>query len=1112
MEPNRTIDDFLKRVRKKRIRVLTLKGFYLLFTFLTGSFLFGNLFSYYFPAQILEFWLPLSIFFGAAFSYLLYFCFLREETTAFSLDQAALLTEKKFPDLDNALINASQFSRRLSHLQADQDISLAFIEEQIRRTQSRIETIPPESIIDSGEETRNRNWFLGTLVSLVIVAFLLPDFFSKGFDNLLSPPVPAASQIQASATKPKQKPEASIGKYTISDLKLTFNYPAYTGMKPQVIHPSDGKISVLPGTEAQVQGTVNLPVDGGELVWNAKDNFSMQLLGNNTLETQFLVKEQGFYQFRVKDAEGTKHLLPEKYAVTLTQDRAPNIVLFIANPKPVYYANGTIELFYEAQDEFGISEIDLVAFVNGKPTRQSVKRVKDGERNIQGSHSWALGEMAFEPGDEVEYFMEIKDNDNVQGPNTGQSETFSFTVFDSREEQENLIALQEELTEKLIVQLATGLIIGAESKAKPIDAMNWKNHLIASADALIEIIGLAQSIEERAKTLEFFPRPYSNLLKNIINGLNQIRDEQINAINNIQNTVLKPTPVVYDVLDLDGLNRRLVTQLENNILFLVKMTNRQKLDQVMDLEQHLNELTESLREEFKKIRDKKAPQKSNELKRKIDQIRQTLEKIMDQLARQTQSRPDEFLNPDAFKGMNMDQFSASLDRIMDLMNRGKIDEAQEELQKMVEDLQTLANQLDQARSDMDDLMDMKAMKQLDDSLEKLQRLEKDQKKLLDQTTKINQSLREAQSNLFEDAIRQVFAEIKKYLNEIQSILKGDDQYLGEHPTMKALNDLLDKEIKVNRKLRTLSQKTVDANQSPSLEENFKKLNDARMELAQLMTEMDSLRAKVFQTFKNSLPQLQEKYDTLEELTELQDLNEFNNLFKNTYPEVFQWQNNIRTTPNKREDLGDRLNEDLRQVTRLNSEISKKLGSMMRTIQDSNQELLSEENKSEMQKMAEEEQRMKNESEQLTQRFGQMNKENPMITPELADKMSQTGRNMQRAESNLKQNQVQKSISAENQALKQLQETQEMIKEIKESSSEQGKQASRSSPLKFGTGQSRDSRRGGSERMQKEKVHLPSEDQYKVPGEFREEILRAMKNHTPKDYQRMVMEYYKELVK
>jgi uncharacterized protein DUF4175 len=1112
MEPNRYIENFLQRVKKKRNRVLTLKGLYLLLAFLTGGFLLGNLLSYYFAAQVREFWLPVSIFFAAAFSYLLYFCFLRDETTTFSLDKAALLTEKKFPDLDNSLINASQLGRHLSHPEEDRDISLALIEEQLRRTQSRIEKIPPESIIDSRQGTRNRNWFLGALVSLLIATFLLPDFFSKGLKNLMAPQVPTTSQIQVSATKSVQKPEASAGKFTISDLKLTFNYPAYTGMSSQVIHPSDGKIKVLPGTEVQVQGTVNLPVAGGELVWNAKDNFTMQVLKSNALATQFLVKEQGSYQFKVKDPEGTKHLLPKKYPVTLIQDRAPSIVLFIANPKPVYYANGKIELFYEAQDEFGISEIDLVAFVNGKPTRQSIKRVKNGERDLQGSHSWALGEMTFEPGDEVEYFLEIKDNDNVQGPNVGQSETFSFTIFDSREEQENLIALQEELTEKLIAQLATGLVIGAESKAKPIDAMHWKNHLIASADSLIEIIGLAQSIEERAKTLEFFPRPYFNLLKNIINGLNQIRDEQINAINNIQTTVLKPTPVAYDVLDLDGLNRRLVAQLETNILFLVKMTNRQKLDQVMDLEQHLNELTESLRDEFEKIRDKKAPLKSNELKRKIDQIRQTLEKIMDQLARQTQSMPDEFLNPDSFKGMNMDQFSASLDRIMDLMDRGKIDQAQEELQKMVEDLQTLANQLDQARSDMDELMDMKAMKQLDDSMEKLQQLEKDQEKLLDQTTKINQSLREAQSKLFEDAIRQVFAEIKQHLNEIQSILKGDDQYLGEHPTMKALNDLLDKEIEVNRKLRTLSQKTVDANQSPRLGDNFKKLNETRMELAQLMTEMDSLRAKVFQRFKNSLPQLQEKYDTLEELTELQDLNEFNNLFKNTYPEVFQWQNNIRTTPNKREDLGDRLNEDLREVTRLNSEISKKLGSMMRTIQDSNQELLSDKNKSEMQKMAEEEQRMKNESEQLTQRFGKMNKENPMITPDLANKMSQTGRHMKRAESNLKQNQVQRSISAENQALKQLQETQEMIKEIKEASSEQGKQGSNSSTLKFGTGQSRDSRRGGSVRMQKEKVHLPSEDQYKVPGEFREEILRAMKNHTPKNYQRMVMEYYKELVK
>ena len=1112
MEPGKYIENFLQRVQRKRRRILALKEIYLVLTFLTGSYLLGNLLSYFLGVQVREYWLPLTVVFTVTCAFILYCCFLRDRFTAFSLDQTALLTEKKFPELNNSLINARQLQRRLVHPEDEQGFSHAFIQEQICRTQSLVEKIKAETIIDSRQANRNRNWFLGTALSLSLIAIFVPDFLSRGFHNWVSPKVPVASQAPAIVGDLSPKPDATSEKYTISDLKLTFSYPAYSGLESKVVYPSEGNIKALPGTEVEVEGTANAPIVGGELVWSARDSFAMQVSGSNTLSTRFYVKERGYYQFRVKDTEGGKHLLPKKYTVDLDQDQSPSIVLFIANPKPVYYSNDKIELFYEARDDFGIQQIDLVAHVNGKPVRQSVKRVKNGDREIQGGYSWALAGMAFEPGDEVEYFMEILDIDNVQGPNKGQSETFAFTIFDSGQERENLILLQEELTEKIIAQLATSLVTGAESKATPIDAMKWKNNLIASADSLIEIIGLAQRIQGRAKTLEHFPRPYSNLLENIVSGLTEIRDEQIKAINKIQNTINKPTPVGYSVLDLDSLNQRLTSQLETNILFLVRMTNRQKLDQVMDLENRLNELAESLKEEFEKIRNKKAPMKSGELQRKINKIRETLEKIMDQLARQTQSLPDEFLNPEAFKGMNMEQFTASLDKITDLMNRGKMDQAQEELNKMMEALKTFTRQLDQAQSEMDELMDLEIMKKLDDSLEKIQELEKKQKKLLEQTAEINKSLREEQSRIFEDSIKRVFAEIKKLTNEIQSIFLEDGKFLDEHPSMKSLSDLLDKEIVANQKFLALSQKTVDSSQSPDLENNFIKLNSARKELTRLKAEMGSLRVHVFQRFKSTLPQIQEKYDTLEELAELQDLNEFNNLFKNTYPEIFQWQNRIRTTPNRREDLLERVIMDLREVTRLNSEISKKLGTMMRTIQDSEEKLLSEENKDELQKMAQKEQQLREKTQELKKQFEQMNKQNPTITPELAAKMSRSGDYMERAQSNLKQNQVQRSINAENRALKELQETSGMLKEMKEANSEMGRQASRSTAFKLGTGKSRDSRRGGSVRMQKEKVDLPSEDQYKVPGEFREEILRAMKKHAPQDYQRMVMEYYKELVK
>ncbi|NIQ01301.1 MAG: hypothetical protein GWM98_13575, partial [Nitrospinaceae bacterium] len=80
-------------------------------------------------------------------------------------------------------------------------------------------------------------------------------------------------------------------------------------------------------------------------------------------------------------------------------------------------------IFYEADDDYGISRIDLVAFINGRPVRRSIKNLKGGETSDKDGYTWNLAQESFEPGAEVQYYLEIKDNDNVFGPNTGQSET-----------------------------------------------------------------------------------------------------------------------------------------------------------------------------------------------------------------------------------------------------------------------------------------------------------------------------------------------------------------------------------------------------------------------------------------------------------------------------------------------------------------------------------------------------------------------------------------------------------------------------------------------------------------------------------------------------------------
>ena len=1111
MEQQAHIESFLNRVRRLRSQTLVLSGTYNLLIYIIGSYLLACLMAWVYPPAVERTGLAIGIFL-AGLVYIVFNFFIRNLFAHFSRDDAALLTESTYPDLNNSLINSSQLGRSLEGSKQASPITLEFIHELHRRTAPAVKKIDPSSVIDRSGRTRGRNYLLATLSSLILIALFIPEFLTQGYEHWVNPKSPTqVSKLQPTEPGPVIS-EATDTDYSIESLELTLNFPSYTGMKTESVKPSDGKIHVLPGTEVEISARTNAPVAGADLVLNGKDNFAMSKENEVALKGSLLVKEKGFYQFRVKTSQGNKHLIAKKYPVTLGKDRPPSIVLFLANPKPVYFNTDKVQLFYEGKDDFGIKSVELVVFINGKIKRLPVKKFKHGEKSAKDSHTWTLAQMDIGPGDEVQYYLEIKDNDNVLGPNTGQSEAYSFTIFDSAEEMENLIAMQEELTEKMIALLATGLVKGASLKDQPGNLTGWKQLFTTSADELIEIVTLAQRIHDRGKTIDQFPQPYLNLLKNITSGLSNIRKNQIDVLNDLQEKLFKPTRAKLEAPSTyTSINNQMIGHLENDILFLIKMTNKQKLARMMGLEEELNELTQTLREEFEKLKDKKSPPGTNELKNKISKIRETLQKIMDQLSRQTQSTPDEFLNPNAFKRLNMEKFSASLEKMQDLVNRGKLEEALEELKKIAEDMQLLANQLNRADSEADNFIDPEIMEVLNNSIKKLDQLKDGQQKLVEETTKINHALRQQQAKQFKNELNELFEDLLRDVNAIRELLKEDNKYLEEHEVMKQLHKLIDEETRLNRKVRELSQATVDANRSQEQDQHFNKLNKARRGQARIMQEKDSLRVNEIQRFKEALPQLLEKYDSLNELAHLKDLTEFANLFKKTYPDVLRWQNNMRTTPNLRENLSGKIDEDLKQATRHNNEIAKKLGSMIRSIRKNFDSSISRKQKQKLEQLAKQENQMREQTEALSQQFEQLNKENPMIPPELQRGMGKTGRHMERAEKNLRQQNINESIESENLALQGLNDTRDMLQQMKNSQGKAGKvqkQVSR----KLGTGSNPDSRRGGSARMRKEQVLLPSEDQYQAPKEFREEILNAMKKQTPKDYQRMVMEYYRDLVK
>ena len=533
------INQFLIRVQKSCNRIRLILGTYLFFTILLGTFLCVALFYYLQPSTISYY---VSVLFFLILGKNVYatarYSFLKK----IDREGAALLTEKKYPKLNNSLINSAQLGEFVSDPAKEKIFSSAFIHELLARTQNHLTKLNADSVVEKSKTTHSRNLFLSTLALGLVATFIVPDFWQQALKNSNTS---ADTTQTVTAEDNISTPELAQPVYSIDDLALTLNYPAYTRLSAKWIKPSDGSLKALPGTEVLIEGKINQPVQTASLLVNEKDSFLMESNKDSSLSGSFMVREKGFYQFRVKGQSGTRTLLPQKFPIEIEKDQKPRILLFPANPKPVYFNTDKIQIFYEGSDDFGIRSIELVAQIDDSAIRKKIKSLKNGEKASQGRFTWNLALESLKPGQKIQYYLVIKDNDNVSGPKKNQSEKISFTIFDTRKEQENLVRLQDELTEKMIALLATGLVEDNILKKTTKDALYGKKLLASNADALIDIIGLAQHIKIQAEELGSFPQAYLTLLNNIISGLKTIRQEKIDVINKIQEITMKPTPVDY---------------------------------------------------------------------------------------------------------------------------------------------------------------------------------------------------------------------------------------------------------------------------------------------------------------------------------------------------------------------------------------------------------------------------------------------------------------------------------------------------------------------------------------------------------------------------------------
>src|SRR5262249_26338307 len=183
-------------------------------------------------------------------------------------------------------------------------------------------------------------------------------------------------------------------------------------------------------------------------------------LENGQITSQFIADKASTYRFVLELSGGRQLREPIAHKIDLDPDRPPRVDLFAPSEDLEVSGPKIIEVGYASEDDYGLSEVQLVWQPQGGAEQRKVLRSGIGTRSAQGRFDWDLSEVGLRPGMRVAYHIEAKDNDDVGGPNIGSSRTFYLKLTSAREKHEARIEKQTELLEMGLRSLGDRLEIG----------------------------------------------------------------------------------------------------------------------------------------------------------------------------------------------------------------------------------------------------------------------------------------------------------------------------------------------------------------------------------------------------------------------------------------------------------------------------------------------------------------------------------------------------------------------------------------------------------------------------------------------------------------------------
>jgi hypothetical protein len=217
-------------------------------------------------------------------------------------------------------------------------------------------------------------------------------------------------------------------------IDVRYVYPSFTRMAPRE-EEDGGDVYAPAGTRVRVRVHTDRPTAAGQLAMGRASALPLRASGEQALDAEFVVQADDAYRVMLRDADGLSSSGDTEYFIRIMEDRPPDVRILRPSADQQITPLEEVAIEARADDDHGISLLELVYSVAGGPEKRvPFDRVTGTDVQKIGSRLLAAEELGVKPGDVITYYARARDVGRGKRPSEARSDLFFLEVKPFAEE------------------------------------------------------------------------------------------------------------------------------------------------------------------------------------------------------------------------------------------------------------------------------------------------------------------------------------------------------------------------------------------------------------------------------------------------------------------------------------------------------------------------------------------------------------------------------------------------------------------------------------------------------------------------------------------------------